>query len=54
MSTQQLSEAAINNYGVSDIRTIELSQLRDKEIVEEQKILYKAYKEGNNVLSICS
>lgn len=54
MSTQQLLEAAIKHYGVSDIRTIELSQRRDKEIVEEQRKLYKAYKEGNNVLSICS
>lgn len=54
MSTQQLLEATINHYGLSDIRTIELSQQRDKEIVEEQMELYKAYKEGNNVLSICS
>lgn len=54
MSTQQLLEAAMNCYGVSDIRTLELSQLRDKEIVKEQEKLYKAYKEGNNVLSICS
>lgn len=45
MSTQQLLEAAINHYGISDIRTIELSQLRDKEIVEEQKEIYKKYKE---------
>ena len=54
MFTQQLLEAAINDYGISDIRTIELSQQRDKEIVKEQEKLYKAYKEGNNVLSICS
>lgn len=54
MSTQQLLEAAINHYGVSDIRTLELSQQRDKEIIEQQKKLYKAYKEGNNVLSVCS
>lgn len=53
-TTQQLLEAAINRYGLSDIRTIELSRRRDKEIVEEQRKLYKAYKEGNNVLSICS
>lgn len=45
MSTQQLLEAAINNYGIGDIRTIELSELRDKEIVEEQKEIYKKYKE---------
>ena len=45
MSTQQLLEAAINHYGVSDIRTLELSQQRDEEIVEEQKEIYKKYKE---------
>lgn len=54
MPTQQLLEAAIKHYEVSDIRTIELSKQRDKEIVEQQKKLYKAYKEGNNVLSVCS
>lgn len=46
MSTQQLLEASINIYGVSDIRTLELSQLRDKEIVEKQKEIYKKYKEA--------
>lgn len=46
MSTQQLLEIAINHYGVSDIRTLELSQRRDKEIVEEQKEIYKKYKEA--------
>lgn len=45
MSTQQLLEAAINHYGPGDIRTLELSQKRDKEIVEEQKEIYKKYKE---------
>lgn len=46
MSTQQLLEAAINHYGIGDIRTLELSQQRDKEIVEEQKEIYKKYKEA--------
>lgn len=45
MSIQSMLEAAINHYGLSDIRTLELSQLRDKEIVEEQKEIYKKYKE---------
>lgn len=45
MSTQQLLDAAIKHNGLSDIRTLELSQQRDKEIVEEQRELYKEYKE---------
>lgn len=45
-TTQQLLEAAIKHNGLSDIRTIELSQKRDKEIVEEQKEIYKKYKEA--------
>lgn len=44
-TTQQLLEAAINHYGPVDIRTIELSQQRDRGIVEEQKEIYKKYKE---------
>lgn len=43
--TQSMLEVAINHYGIIDIRTLELSQLRDKEIVEEQKEIYKKYKE---------
>ena len=54
MTTQQMLEEAIIHFGADDIITKMLSQRRDKEIVEEQKKLYKAYKEGNNVLSICS
>lgn len=42
---QQLLEAAINHYGPGDIRTLELSQQRDKEIVVKQKEIYKKYKE---------
>ncbi|MGG7057562.1 hypothetical protein ACQPUZ_04620 [Clostridium tertium] len=53
-TTQQLLEVAIEHYGISDIITKMLSQRRDKEVVEEQKKLYKSYREGNNVLSICS
>lgn len=54
MSIQYMLEEALNLYGPGDIRTLELSQLRDKEIVEEQRKLYKAYKEGKNELPICS
>ena len=45
MSIQLLLDRAICFYGLGDIRTLELSQLRDKEIVEEQKEIYKKYKE---------
>ena len=54
MLLEEMLNEAIELYGLGDIRTLKLSQQRDKEIVEEQKKLYKAYKEGNNVLSICS
>lgn len=54
MTTQEMLEMAIELYGLGDIRTLKLSQQRDKEIVEEQKKLYKVYKEGNNELSICN
>lgn len=46
MTTQQKLDKAIELYGIGDIRTLELSKLRDKEIVEEQKKLYKVYKEA--------
>ena len=54
MTTQQMLEEAVKHFGVDDIITKMLSQRRDKEIVEEQKKLYKVYKEGNNELSICN
>lgn len=54
MSTQQLLDRAIDLYGSGDIRTLELSQQRDKEIVEEQRKLYKVYKENNYVSTICN
>lgn len=46
MSTQELLEEAILIYGPSDVITKMLSQRRDKEIVEEQKEIYKKYKEA--------
>ena len=54
MTIQQKLDKAIELYGPGDIITKMLSQRRDKEIVEEQKKLYKVYKEGNNELSICN
>lgn len=54
MTTQQMLEEAIIHFGPGDIRTLKLSEQRDKEIVEEQKQLYKLYKEGNNELSVCN
>lgn len=44
MSIQDKLEQAIDLYGIGDIRTLLLSKARDKEIVEEQKKLYEAYK----------
>jgi hypothetical protein len=54
MSTQEMLEEAITLYGVSDIVTKMLSQKRDIEIVEEQKKLYKTYKEDLNNGRICT
>lgn len=53
MSTQEMLEEAINHFGTDDIITKMLSQRRDKEILEEQKKLYKAYKEDFNNGRIC-
>ncbi|MDU2680152.1 hypothetical protein [Clostridium sp.] len=53
-NTQDLLEMAIACYGLDDIVTKMLSQRRDKEILEEQKKLYKAYKEDKDGLAICS
>lgn len=44
MSTQEMLEEAINHFGTDDIITKMLSQRRDKEIVQEQKEIYKKYK----------
>lgn len=54
MSTQEMLEEAINHFGPSDIITKMLSQKRDKEIEEQQKELYKAYKEKNYVSIVCN
>lgn len=44
MSIQEMLEEAINHFGADDIITKMLSQRRDKEIVQEQKEIYKKYK----------
>ena len=45
-NTQIMLEEAVNHFGPSDIIVKMLSQKRDKEIVEEQKGIYKKYKEA--------
>ncbi|MCF0149679.1 MAG: hypothetical protein HUJ77_14940 [Clostridium sp.] len=45
MSTQEMLEEAVKHFGPSDIITKMLSIKRDKEIAEEQKIIYEAHKE---------
>lgn len=42
-SIQEQLLKAINNYGISDRRTIMLSKQRDKEIVTEQERIYKQW-----------
>lgn len=44
MSVQQMLEEAINLFGLNDERTIELSQLRDKEIVKSQRKIYEEWR----------
>lgn len=43
MSIQQMLEEAINIFGLNDARTIELSQLRDEEIVRSQRKIYEKW-----------
>ena len=45
MDTQEMLEEALIHFGADDIITKMLSQKRDKEIVEEQKIIFRSYKE---------
>lgn len=44
MSIQQMLEESINVFGLNDERTIELSQLRDKEIVKSQRKIYEEWR----------
>ena len=44
IETQQMLEEAVKHFGTDDIITKMLSIKRDKEIVEEQKEIYKNYK----------
>ena len=44
MTVQKMLEEAIKLFGVNDEVTILLSQKRDKQIVEAQKINYENYK----------
>lgn len=54
MSIQDKLEEAVREFGTDDERTLKVSEARDKEVVEEQKMIYEAYKEANNVLIICN
>lgn len=45
-NTQIMLEEAVKHFGASDIITKMLSQKRDREVVEEQKGIYKKYKEA--------
>lgn len=44
MTIQKMLEEAIELFGINDEITILLSQKRDKEIVETQKMKYENYK----------
>lgn len=44
MTIQKMLEEAINIFGLNDVRTIELSQLRDKEIVKSQRKIYEEWR----------
>ncbi|WP_294167016.1 hypothetical protein [uncultured Clostridium sp.] len=54
MSIQDKLEEAVREFGTDDERTLKASEARDKEVVEEQKMIYEAYKEANNVFTICN
>lgn len=43
MSIEQMLEEAINLFGLNDERTIELSQLRDEEILLLQRKKYEKW-----------
>ena len=43
MTKQLMLEKAVNNYGISDRRTIMLSKQRDKEIAAEQGEIYNQW-----------
>ena len=45
MTTQQKLDRAVELYGPSDIRTLKLSEQRDKEIEVEQRAIYERYKQ---------
>lgn len=43
MSIEQMLEEAINLFGLNDEITIELSRLRDKEIIRSQRKIYEKW-----------
>ncbi|GAB6169669.1 hypothetical protein JCM1393_25180 [Clostridium carnis] len=46
-NTQIMLDEAIKHFGTSDIVTIMLSNRRDKEVAEEQKMKYEKWKREN-------
>ena len=53
-NTQVMLEEAVKHFGPSDIITKMLSQKRDKEVAEEQKIIYESFKEKSYVSTVCN
>lgn len=43
MTVQTMLEKAIDLFGLNDKRTIELSQMRDEEIVKSQRKIYEEW-----------
>lgn len=43
MSIEQMLEEAINLFGLNDEITIELSRLRDQEIIRSQRKIYEKW-----------
>lgn len=43
MSIQQMLEESISLFGLNDARTIQLSQMRDEEIVKSQRKIYEKW-----------
>ena len=44
MTIQQKLNKATELYEIGDIRTLELSQERDREVAKEQQLIYERYK----------
>lgn len=47
MSLQEILNESIEHYGLSNIATIRLSEKRDIEIAEQQRVIYENWKRAN-------